>query len=238
MPFPQLVIPPSGGGVTTVADWASLPTSPTDGDYALVLDAQIAAVAKDGVWLPDALVGGVTLTRDADASFDLDDALADLTGRGWTAANVTKTAGNPLTISGAWNVSYAEFLRGFNDLVLRIDYEGVSGEGVTFVTNLGPTKRVDHFYGATEARRVNSARTTQDGHYTTAGPVFIRLTTTQMAWWCPGSTEVGVLSFNQLATADLEGFTSALYSGILGLYGAYSGSATWKINRLDLWEVT
>jgi hypothetical protein len=98
----SLVAAAAAGGVSEYDTWADLPASADDGAEALVGGTLHTYREAAGLWLPWYLPGS---TLDAARSFDLEDALADITGRGaWVvndAAAVSKAAGDPLQITGS-----------------------------------------------------------------------------------------------------------------------------------------
>jgi hypothetical protein len=101
-----------GGGIVTVADWDSLPSSPADLDLAVTEDDglcwQWREVSGDGQWLPAAVVLDATVAyrEDVDAELcrlRLGDAAWPAT---WLDVGATKAAGDPLAIEGGAGSKY------------------------------------------------------------------------------------------------------------------------------------
>jgi hypothetical protein len=101
MALQQMVQAAGGGGVAEYATYADLiAASPAPDDGAEALAGDVLMRALDGVWLPSYFPRSTLLTA---YSWDLADALADITGRGALSAgaSATKMAGQPLRITGS-----------------------------------------------------------------------------------------------------------------------------------------
>jgi hypothetical protein len=130
-----------GGGIVTVADWDSLPSSPTDLDLAVTEDDgllwQWREVSGDGQWLPASITLGATVAyrEDVDAELcrlRLEDAAWPAT---WLDVGATKADGAPLAIAGgsASNYLAAELPVSTGGLYLLVVIPTALGAGVEWV---------------------------------------------------------------------------------------------------------
>lgn len=116
-------------GILEVADYASLPSPAGTGDKYYVQDAERVVVDHTGIshWVPAQYADLTAAWQIVSA-----DALADLTGRGFTVVeggtgSVTKTSGNPLTVVGEAPTTYLQCPdHGADTGVLLVAFAGVT----------------------------------------------------------------------------------------------------------------
>jgi hypothetical protein len=139
MPLQQMVLSSGGGGgVTEYASYAALVAdspAPADGAQAIVT-GQGLFTALSGVWLPYYFPRATLLTA---YSWDLDDSLADITGRGALSASAaaTKAAGNPLNITGSGSTpALSGALAAEKGTLLMRGVSSSVGTGATFTERL------------------------------------------------------------------------------------------------------
>lgn len=256
MPFPQLVLPASGGGVTTVANYAALPASAEDGALYYLEDTGEVVIARTLAgwlwWLPPTLyplaqIAGTQINNGSST-------VTNLAAGGWTltagTGSITNaSSGGGIQISGDINTRLqapAQPTQTRYIVLNAIEAVSEAGGGRAWLHNIRASANVrfDVFGpNTTHAtyQRANGSGTLIGTAQPDAGQGLYQVgytSGTDTSWvWCPGHELMGVTPPHEVV------LRSALESGSslpdrLWWVGSRSGSAVYIIRAVALLDAT